>query len=106
MLNSGKFMKKIFFLPGIILSVQMTGAGQQSIDSAHAAGFPQAEISNGILHARLYLPDAEKGYYRSTRFDWSGVMPSLEYRGHSYCGQWFPQYAPTINDAIMGPVES
>lgn len=97
-------MKKIFFLPGIILSVQLTGAGQQSIDTA--AGFPQAEISNGILHARLYLPDAEKGYYRSTRFDWSGVIPSLKYQGHSYCGQWFPQYAPTINDAIMGPVES
>jgi hypothetical protein len=68
--------------------------------------FPQADITNGIVHARCYLPDTANGYYRSTRFDWSGVMPALEYRGHSYFGQWFPRYAPTINDAIMGPVES
>jgi hypothetical protein len=67
---------------------------------------PQAEISNGIVHARFYLPDTADGYYRATRFDWSGVMPSLKYAGHSYFGQWFPKYAPTIHDAIMGPVES
>ena len=34
--------------------------------------FPQAEITNGQIKAKLYLPDTEKGYYRSTRFDWSG----------------------------------
>ncbi len=68
--------------------------------------FPQADISNGIVHARIYLPDTANGYYRSTRFDWSAVMPVLEYRGHSYFGQWFPRYDPTLNDAIMGPVES
>ena len=67
---------------------------------------PEAEISNGIIHARFYLPDSAVGYYRSTRFDWSGVMPSLNYASHSYFGQWFPKYSPTINDAIMGPVES
>ena len=74
----------------------------------HAGGqdFPQAAISNGLLDARFYLPDTTAGYYRSTRFDWSGVMPALEYKGHHFFGQWFPQYAPTIHDAIMGPVES
>ena len=106
-------MKKAFFLAAIILSSRTTSigqrmadAGRQTTDAGQPLEFPQAEISNGILHARLYLPDAEKGYYRGTRFDWSGVMPSLEYQGHSYCGQWFPEYAPTINDAIIGPVES
>ncbi|HTI12408.1 MAG TPA: hypothetical protein VL832_27740 [Puia sp.] len=90
-------MKKILFLVSIILSFRTIGKGQE---------FPQAAINNGLLYAHLYLPDAEKGYYRGTRFDWSGVMPSLEYQGHSYCGQWFPKYEPTLNDAIMGPVES
>jgi hypothetical protein len=71
-----------------------------------AQSFPQTDISNGIVNARIYLPDTTNGYYRSTRFDWSAVIPLLEYRGHSYFGQWFPRYAPTINDAIMGPVES
>jgi hypothetical protein len=67
---------------------------------------PQAEISNGILKASLYLPDANKGYYRATRFDWSGIISSLEYKGHNYFGKWFEDYSPTLHDAIMGPVDS
>jgi hypothetical protein len=73
---------------------------------AKDTAFPQAAISNGIVHAVVYLPDTASGYYRGARFDWSGVIPELEYNGHSYAGQWFDKYAPTINDAIMGPVES
>jgi hypothetical protein len=74
--------------------------------SANSPGqFPQAEITNGLIHARLYLPDTQNGYYRASRFDWSGVMPELEYLGHSYFGQWFEKYSPTLHDAIMGPVE-
>lgn len=70
-----------------------------------AADFPQAEISNGILKARLYLPDAQRGYYQGTRFDWSGQIPSLEFQGHEFFGQWFEKYDPKLHDAIMGPVE-
>ncbi|MDQ2863738.1 MAG: hypothetical protein M3R50_08865 [Bacteroidota bacterium] len=66
---------------------------------------PEATITNGLIHAHLYLPDAEDGYYRGSRFDWSGVISGLEYKGHEFYGQWFPKYAPTIHDAIMGPVE-
>ncbi len=67
--------------------------------------FPEADISNGIIHAKIYLPDAKEGYYRGTRFDWSGNIPQLEYNGHNYFGQWFTKYSPEIHDAIMGPVE-
>jgi len=67
--------------------------------------YPQALISNGTVQATLYLPDAEKGYYRATRFDWSGLVASLRYQGHSYFGQWFDRYDPKTNDAVMGPVE-
>lgn len=67
---------------------------------------PQAQISNGLLKAHLYLPDAKNGYYMATRFDWSGIISSLEYDGHNYFGQWFDDYSPTKHDAIMGPVES
>jgi hypothetical protein len=66
---------------------------------------PQAAISNGTLTAKLYLPDAESGYYRGTRFDWSGVIHSLRYRGHEYFGPWFENYNPKTHDAITGPVE-
>ena len=65
----------------------------------------EAEITNGLIKAKLYLPDTEKGYYMATRFDWSGIIESLEVNGHNYYGQWFDEYSPTIHDAIMGPVE-
>jgi hypothetical protein len=69
------------------------------------ADFPQAEISNKFIHAKLLLPNADNGYYRGARFDWSGVIESLTYKGHTYFGKWFPRYSPTQHDAIMGPVE-
>jgi hypothetical protein len=71
-----------------------------------AADPPQAEITNGVIRAKLYLPDPENGYYRATRFDWSGQIANLEYKGHNYFGQWFERYDPKLHDAIMGPVES
>jgi hypothetical protein len=67
--------------------------------------FPQTEITNGLIHAKIYLPDSKEGYYQGTRFDWSGNMPSLKYAGHEYFGQWFTKYSPEIHDVIMGPVE-
>jgi hypothetical protein len=67
---------------------------------------PYAEISNGLVKAKLYLPDMERGYYQATRFDWAGVISELEFMGHSYFEQWFPKYDPKIHDAILGPVDS
>ncbi|HEY1336303.1 MAG TPA: hypothetical protein VGF59_02275 [Bryobacteraceae bacterium] len=89
----------------IVMRIGMAGVIVAAI-AASAAEFPQAEISASGVRARLYLPDAEKGYYRATRFDWAGVIPSLEWKGHSYFGQWFERYDPKLHDAIDGPVES
>lgn len=60
--------------------------------------FPTANLSNGLIKAKLYLPDAEKGFYRSTRFDWSGVIGSLEYAGHNFYGPWYTKSHPPIWD--------
>lgn len=67
--------------------------------------FPSATISNGLVTIKLLLPDAQKGYYRGTRFDWSGQMESLKTKDHEYFGKWFEKYDPKLHDAIMGPVE-
>lgn len=82
----------------LFLAVLMVGAGP-------LAEAPEASITNGIITAKLYLPHSEKGYYRASRFDWSGVISSLEYNGHSYFGQWFNHYNPMLHDAITGPVD-
>jgi hypothetical protein len=73
--------------------------------SVTVADFPEAEIASSHIRAKLYLPDARQGYYRGTRFDWSGVVASLECNGHNYFGKWFEHYDPKLHDAIMGPVE-
>jgi hypothetical protein len=71
-----------------------------------AADSPTAQITNGPVKATLDLPDPASGYYRATRFDWSGQIRSLETAAHSYFGQWNPApYDPKLHDAIMGPVE-
>ena len=84
-----------------------------------AADPPQAEITNGQIRVKLYLPDARNGYYRGTRFDWSGVIAGLEYKGHNYYGPWFNRVDPKVHDyryegaeiiaspcsGITGPVE-
>lgn len=61
-----------------------------------AADFPQARISNGQIAAKIYLPDAKNGYYRSTRFDWSGAVYSLQYKGHEFYGPWYDRIDPTV----------
>ena len=69
------------------------------------AEWPQAELSNGLIQTTLYLPDASRGYYQGTRFDWSGSFKSLEYKGHSFIQPWFENYDPKLHDAISGPAE-
>jgi hypothetical protein len=75
------------------------------VQLAQAPNVPQTNISNGVVKATIYLPDAARGYYRGVRFDWSGIVASLTFQGHEFFGQWFAQYDPFLNDAIMGPVE-
>lgn len=75
------------------------------IGTGIAADYPEAEISNGLIHAKFMLPDADHGSYRATRFDWSGIISSLQYSGHEYFGQWYEHHDPKIHDAITGPVE-
>ena len=73
--------------------------------AADAPKAPAVRITNGLVTAILYLPDAERGYYRATRFDWSGVVADLQVGGHSYFGRWNPKYDPKLHDAISGPVQ-
>jgi hypothetical protein len=75
------------------------------LSTLRAEDFPEAEISNRVIRAKFYLPDPNHGYYRGTRFEWSGVIHSLQYDGHEYFGVWFPRYDPKLHDAITGPVE-
>lgn len=64
--------------------------------------YPQAELSNGVLRAKIYLPDAKSGFYRGTRFDWAGVIGSLDYKDHSYFRPFFEKFDPLVEDVVIG----
>lgn len=99
--------KKSAILSFLVLTlVIISFAGFKSISGLNpvVAEYPQASITNGLINMKLYLPDSVNGYYRGSRFDWSGVIPELQYNGHDFFGQWFQKYDPYLHDAIMGPV--
>jgi hypothetical protein len=69
-----------------------------SFSLSAAAENPTGTIANGQVKATLYLPDAQKGFYRGTRFDWSGLVSSFEYEGHNYIGTWYQSTDPQVLD--------
>jgi len=73
---------------------------------AQSGEYPSAQISNQHVVMKLYLPDPEIGYYRATRFDWSGIIYSLEFKSHQYFGEWKDTHDPLVHEDITGPVES
>src|ERR1035441_9183370 len=66
--------------------------------SCFSADHPKATITNGLVRTNVYLPNAKTGYYRGTRFDWSGVVSNLEYAGHNYYPEWFQHMDPKVRD--------
>ena len=79
---------------------------------------PNKVISNGIVSAKVYLPE-EFGFYRSTRFDHAGMITHITYKGHDYGKYWFVKTSPDVqnftydkdglvahpSDVAAGPVE-
>lgn len=68
--------------------------------SCFSADHPNLAITNGLVRANVYLPNAETGYYRGTRFDWSGIVSDLEYAGHNYYPEWFQRMDPKVRDFV------
>ena len=69
--------------------------------AAQLAAAPKTVITNGKLTATVLLPDAEKGFYRGTRFDWAGIVASLKYAGREYYGLWFDTIGPDVRDYVF-----
>ena len=88
-----------------------SAAAQDSPASFHPctnlphADHPLARLRSGPMAAVVFLPDAHTGYYRGSRFDWSGLVGCLSLNGHTFFGEWFNRYDPEISDAVTGPAE-
>lgn len=65
--------------------------------------YPKTAISNNLLEVDIYLPDAEKGYYRGTRFEWSGLVQEVRFKGHRFFGDWkYSKHDPNNHDDVNG----
>jgi hypothetical protein len=69
------------------------------------ADFPRLRLDNGHLQVSIYLPDAERGYYRGTRFDWSGIIERVDYQGHRFYAPMHADHDPLAHDSVSGPAE-
>ncbi len=67
--------------------------------------YPSTVISNNEIAMKVYLPDPDNGLYRATRFDWSGIIGSVQYKGHEYFGYWKEIHDPMFHEDLTGPVE-
>jgi hypothetical protein len=107
-------LKKMMLILGLMLAVQSTtnwaapliaGAANSQCNDVPHMDHPHVKLSNGEVDALIFLPDSQNGYYRSSRFDWSGVVGCASYKNHNFWGEWFHTYDPYGNDSITGPVE-
>jgi hypothetical protein len=65
--------------------------------------YPQVKMTNGIIDILMFLPDSYNGYYRGSRFDWSGIIAQVTYRGHTYFRPWQHSVAREIPPAMHNP---
>ena len=67
--------------------------------------YPSVDLNKGAIRVSMYLPDAVRGYYRGTRFDWSGIIRQVRFRDHQFYAPLHPSHDPTCHDAVSGPAE-
>lgn len=84
-----------------LLQAGLAAAALPSLPRAGAAQAPAARLIGAPLEVQVALPDAERGYYRGTRFDWSGMITDLRFQGHRFYGPWFQQARAGIRDFIF-----
>jgi hypothetical protein len=59
--------------------------------------FPNKVIDNGLVSAKVYLPD-DFGFYRATRFDHAGMITHITYKGQDYGRYWFVKTSPVVKN--------
>jgi hypothetical protein len=76
-----------------------------AVIAASDPDYPRLKLDNGLIQVSIYLPDAERGYYRGTRFDWSGIIEGVDYAGHRFYAPLHANHDPLSHDSISGPAE-
>jgi hypothetical protein len=83
----------------VLLALALPAAAQDMTPTAALfAGAPTTTLASGDLRVTIALPDAQHGFYRSTRFDWSGMITRVTLNGARFYGPWFDGVSPGVHD--------
>jgi hypothetical protein len=79
-------MSRIFRLIAISAALSSMGASTSVLKGAelNEGDYPEKVIEAGGLRLRVAIPDSQKGFYRSTRYDWSGMITEAFFQGHRF----------------------
>ncbi len=86
-------------LAAVVLLAPATGTRSAEPD------VPRHVLTGDGIKLTLDLPDAQKGFYRGTRFDWSGLVATAEVGGHIVFGYWKSTHNPANHDDVAGTAE-
>ncbi len=70
-----------------------------------ASDYPRLELDNGKIRVSIYVPDAERGYYRGPRFDWSGIIGYVDTARHRFYSPLHETHDPLRHDSVSGPAD-
>jgi hypothetical protein len=89
------------------LVVPCPAMAQKTANSAEAPTKkpPRLILKNDSVKLTIFLPDFTNGYYRGTRFDWSGLVGQAEYKGHTFFGPWKTTHDPKNFEDADGTAE-
>lgn len=71
----------------------------------HVGDWPSTVITNGIVSAKVAIPDLERGYYRGNRFEQAGIITKLERDGHTFFLDAPDVHSPLNSSECCGPCE-
>jgi hypothetical protein len=96
---------KYRFNAALVLALALAAPGTAKTGDSATTEYPMLALSNGVIAMQVYTPDGDKGFYRGIRFDWSGIIAGVDYKGHRFYGPWRSPHQPEGNDFVSGPAE-
>jgi hypothetical protein len=67
--------------------------------------YKNVTLSNSEFEVSVMLPDENTGFYRSCRFDWSGMISIIQYKGNSFIDKPFLEHNPNETRCGIGTAE-
>jgi hypothetical protein len=67
--------------------------------------YEHVTLSNRQLDIEIILPDEVNGYYRGSRFDWSGMISKIQFQNHQFIEPWIAPHNSTNPEHGIGTAE-